>query len=318
MPARPVGRLDPTAPRLDVGAVDRQAGQGRAEGRRVEGRQPLEPRDLARERPLRLLELRLGRDLGERAAVAGQLGQQLAEPLAPRRIDEHRARVAEELVPDRPADRPVAQLLRRLEDLLDPDAVNALGPQPREVAGRVGEAVRVVDPEAVDEPVAHEVEHAAMGRLEDIRVLLAQRRQVVDVEEAPVAPGRVQVEELRLQLRVGPPAILLAHAHVVRDDVEHDPEPCGRQARELLLAAEVRAQAGRVDDVVAVRRARPRLQRRRQVDVADAEPLQVGDELADAREVHPRAELEPVGAAERARQVSVRAVGVGARRPTAT
>ena len=132
--------------------------------------------------------------------------------------------------------------------------VDALGPQALEVAGRVGEAVRVVDAQAVDEAGANELERPAVGRLEDLGVLLAQRGEVVDVEEAPVAPGRVEIEELRLELGVCTTSGSRRSRHVVGDDVEHDAEPGGCQAGELLLAAELGAEPRRVDDVVAVRR----------------------------------------------------------------
>ncbi len=62
--------------------------------------------------------------------------------------------------------------------------------QPRQVAGGVGEPVGMVDPQAVDEPVAHEREHQLVRLLEHLRVLLADAGQVVDVEEAAVAAGR--------------------------------------------------------------------------------------------------------------------------------
>jgi hypothetical protein len=44
---------------------------------------------------------------------------------------------------------------------------------------------------------------------------------------------------------------------VVRDDVEDQPEPLGRERAEPLLAAERLRHVCRVDDVVPVRRARP-------------------------------------------------------------
>ena len=82
------------------------------------------------------------------------------------------------------------------------------------------------------EPVAHERERQAVRQLEDLRVLLAHAGEVVDVEEAPVAAGlRVDVEELRAQLGVGPAAVRVVGRHVVRDDVEHDPQARPRAPR---------------------------------------------------------------------------------------
>src|SRR5262249_37787416 len=52
-----------------------------------------------------------------------------------------------------------------------------------------------------------------------------------------------------------------------------------------------------VHDVVAVRRARARLEGRRQVDVRDAEVAQVGDERARRGEAEVARQLQPVGRA---------------------
>jgi hypothetical protein len=89
---------------------------------------------------------------------------------------------------------------------------------------------------------------------------------------------------------------------VVGDDVDHDAEAVAaahlRQPGEALLAAELVAQARRVDGVVAVGRPRHRLRDRRQVEVADAEGGEVGDGLGGRREVGLRRELPPVGGDE--------------------
>ena len=162
----------------------------------------------------------------------------------------------------------------------------------------------MVDPQAVDDALAHERERQPVRLLEDALVLLPHGGEVVDVEEAPVAAGRlVEVEEPPPQLRVAPVAVRVVGRHVVGDDVEDHPEPGvaggARQRLELALAAELLGDRGRVDDVVAVRRARPRLERRRQVEVADAEVAQVRHELARLREAEAAAELEPVGRQQR-------------------
>ena len=131
-----------------------------------------------------------------------------------------------------------------MEDLLDPDPLDTLVAQPPQVAGRVGEAVGMIDPQPVDQPVADELENAAVGGLEDQVVLLADRREVVDVEEPPVAAAdRVEVEEARAKFGVRPPAVLLADAHVVGDDVQDDAESTrDGEGGELLLAAQLVAQ----------------------------------------------------------------------------
>ena len=89
------------------------------------------------------------------------------------------------------------------------------------------------------------------------------------------ARAPVEVEELRAPERVAPERILVRRRHVVRDDVEHDAEPGlarGRRERtELVLAAEVLRDARRIDHVVPVRRAVPRLERGREIEVRDTE-----------------------------------------------
>src|SRR5581483_5846716 len=100
-------------------------------------------------------------------------------------------------------DRPVAELLPRLEDLLDPDVLDPGLPQPPQVARRAREAVRVVDPHAVDEALPHELDDLSAQRLEHLRVLHADAGELADVEEAAVLAGPpVEVEELRPQQRV--------------------------------------------------------------------------------------------------------------------
>ena len=84
----------------------------------------------------------------------------------------------------------VRQRLVALEDLLDDDpAVARRVGEHREVAARVGKAVRVVDPEAVDGAVPEERHEQRMGRREDDRVLDAHRHQGGHVEEASVVQG---------------------------------------------------------------------------------------------------------------------------------
>jgi hypothetical protein len=76
-------------------------------------------------------------------------------------------------------------------------------------------------------------------RLEHLGLLDAQAAQIVDVEEAAVAAGAaVDVEEPLAQLRVAPEDVLLVGRHVIRDDVEHDPETGLAERPQLVLAAE--------------------------------------------------------------------------------
>src|SRR5205823_3372244 len=143
---------------------------------------------------------------------------------------------------------PAAQLLAGLEDLLDPDVLDALAREPVEVLARVRETVDVVDAQSGDDSVADELEGLGVRRREDGLVLDANAREVFDVEEAAVQTGaRVDVEERPPQLRIDPERVLVARRHVVRDDVEHDPESRPSKSPQLLLAAERLGHAARID-----------------------------------------------------------------------
>ena len=164
-----------------------------------------------------LLELGLEGDLAERPVVARQLDPQVGQRRLAGRVDEQRGDVVEELVADRSLDRPVAQRLAGVEDLLDPHVPGAALAQPPQVAGRVGEPVGVVDAQAVDRALARQPQREPVRLLEDVLVLLPDRGQVVDVEEAAVAAGLlVDVEEARAQRRIGPVAVAVVGRHVVR------------------------------------------------------------------------------------------------------
>ena len=126
----------------------------------------------------------------------------------------------------------------------------------------------MVDADTVDDALAHELDHLRMRRPEDLPVLLLDAPELADVEEAAVEAGsQVDVEEHLAQFEVAPERVLVDRRHVVRDDVEDHSEACGRELAELLLAPERLGDVTRVDDVVAVLRARARLERRREVEV---------------------------------------------------
>ena len=114
-----------------------------------------------------------------------------------------------------------------------------------------------------------------------------------------LAGDRVDVEEPLAQLRIGPVAVGLVDRHVVGDDVEDDAHPGlvdrVRQRPEPIGPAQVVRQPRRVDHVVAVLGARPRLHRRRQVQVRDAEIAQVRHQLRRPGEPELRGQLEAVG-----------------------
>jgi hypothetical protein len=171
--------------------------------------------------------------------------------------------VVEELVARRPFYGPGAEPLSWLEDLLHPHVPDALAIEPREILAGVGETVDVVDAQALDDAVAHELECLGMNRREHRLVFDSHAREVADVEEAPVQAGtRVEVEERAAQVWIGPERVLVARGHVVRDDVQHHAEPLPRERAQFLLPAERVRDTARVHDVVAVRRALSRLERR--------------------------------------------------------
>ncbi len=122
------------------------------------------------------------------------------------------------------------------------------------------------------------------------------RHVPLDVEPGGVRRGRA-VTQHRPQRQVEGRG--RRHRHVVGDDVDHDAHaPGGERADQTVerrRAAEVLGQLGVVDDVVAVGRAGGGLQDGGQVDVADAEGVQVVDPGRDVGEALAGAELQPVG-----------------------
>ena len=162
------------------------------------------------------------------------------------------------------------------------------------------EVVEVADGEGA--AVAREHELAA---LEDPAELVAQHRDehlVVELrlERRPVDVERRRPDRRRAVLEeVHPPAVPGPDPHVVRDEVEEDPHPAAPagvgEPGVRLGAAELRREPPVIDDVVAVGRARGRLEHRREVDVGDAERLEVRHHPGRVVEAEPGVELEPVG-----------------------
>jgi hypothetical protein len=157
----------------------------------------------------------------------------------------------------------------------------------------------VVDPQPLHDALVDQLKHLVVRDVEDLRILDADARELVDGEEAPVPAARgVPVEELRAALLVAPERVLVADRHVVGNDVEDDAEPCTGELPERVLAAEFLRNGCGIDDVVAVRRPRARPQHRREVQVRHAEALQVRDELLRLAEPELRPQLQAVRAAE--------------------
>ncbi len=134
-------------------------------------------------------------------------GHQRRELVFARGVGEQAVDVGERVVAGGPFTGPVSrELLARLEDLLDQD-VGAAGQLAEilEVTHRVGEAVGVVDAQAVHESVVEPAPHLAVALLEHPRNLHAEACEGVDAEEAPVvelAVGAAPVHEFVVLLRV--------------------------------------------------------------------------------------------------------------------
>ncbi len=140
------------------------------------------------------------------------------------------------------------------------------------------------------------------------------------VGAVPLHVEPVGVRRLAAQLQQRPPGgvlrLRLADRHVVRDDVEHDPEtgpPAGRDhAVERRLPAELGVQRPVVHDVVAVRRPGRGLQVGRAVEVRHAEVGQVGDDRRRVVEAEAGVRVRPTGVRGRAQLDAVGRHGHGA------
>ena len=100
-----------------------------------------------------------------------------AERLRPVGFDQHSPDRRECLVAGRPLHGPVRQRLLSGQDLLDEQ--EHVGPdriaKTAEIRGRIAEPVDVVDPEAIDDPIACPADHERVRRREDILPLAPQR-----------------------------------------------------------------------------------------------------------------------------------------------
>ena len=99
------------------------------------------------------------------------------------RVDEQPGDVVEELVADRPIDRPVLAAARRPPGSSPPRPARAARPQPLQVLQRIRQPVGVVDAQAIDQPLRGKAQHEPGHRLEHGRILDPHRGQLVDVEE---------------------------------------------------------------------------------------------------------------------------------------
>ena len=172
-------------------------------GSRLAG-QPGQPGHLGREGLAGLLALG---GLGHAGEPGGPGGEALVgggQRGGAGRVEEQAADHAQRVVAGGPGARPVGgQPLGPGQDLLGgyPAAAGTVR-EPPQVAARVGQAVRVVHPQPVDEALVHQAEDHLVGGLEHGRVLDPDRDQRADVEE----PAPVQLR--RRQVPVGQPVML--------------------------------------------------------------------------------------------------------------
>ncbi len=122
----------------------------------------------------------------------------------------------------------------------------------------------------------------------------ARWRVPVDVERCGM--GRVDPPFEHIE----PPGIVrAADADVVGHEVENQsqigPRQGLRQPCECRLAAEFRIERIVVDDVVAVRAPGTRFQKRRGIEMADAERLEIGHEIRRGIEAEAGGKLQPIG-----------------------
>src|SRR5205085_5941253 len=135
----------------------------------------------------------------------------------------------------------------------------------------------------------HRQQHAAFQ-------ILAERIPI-DVEIARIGRRLTPFENIEPPRIVGTP-----DRHMVWHDVENEAhamrlQRCDKRA-EFRFAPDLRVKPVVIDDVVAMRRAGPRLHQWRRVDVTDPEPGQIGHERGSVAKREALMELQPVGGAD--------------------
>ncbi len=157
---------------------------------------------------------------GLEVRVLAQFRGQRGEPLLGPRVDEHPADLAQRVVPGGALDGPAGrQRLADAEDLLGDDPHAGALLEPAEVAAGVGQAVRVVDPQAGHLAGRDPAQHLVVRRVEDLGVLDADRRERGDVEEPPVVQLLVRHPPVHQAVVVGhrEPVVVVGHDVAVDD-----------------------------------------------------------------------------------------------------
>ena len=115
--------------------------------------------------------------------------------------------------------------------------------------------------------------NTAQDRKEDLVIQDSRRRVPIHVEVGRIHRSRAVFEQIH------PPGIFRAGCHVIWHDIEQQPQTVflqiGLKSVKLLLAAQVAVNARRISGIVAVAAAAAALQQRRSIDVRDAEPREV-------------------------------------------
>ena len=141
-------------------------------------------------------------------------------------------------------------------------------------------------------------------------VLLAEHRQQYPAFQifAQWVPIDVEIRRIGRKFapfeNIEPPGIVgAAHCHMVRHDIEDEPHALrlqgGGERSKFALRADLRVQPVVIDDVVAMSRAGARFHQRRGIDVADAEPREIGNQRGGVAEGEALVKLQPVGCADR-------------------
>ena len=144
----------------------------------------------------------------------------------------------------------------------------------------------------------------AILRAKHRRQQLAVLSRPVDIEPAGILGIGSPLENIEPQRIVGAP-----NAYVIGNDVEDSPKPAIAEGldhrREIVFRAQLRIQLVMIGNVIAVHAARPRLEDRREIDVADPESGEVWSDRRRVAEAKAGVKLQAVGCAGSIHQDSI-------------